>query len=361
MNTTKSRVVRSKRRFLPCVFFLIVFLLFNFVIAFRLWSKAKETLPIIISLTSSSRRLTRELPLALKSLIQQTIPPAEIRVYIPEEDIDRLEKAKDDPNWGRWLKHPLVKLHFVEDRGPGSKFLFVIEEYLNKMAEEKEVQARESIGRQPILVCDDDHWYPPDLVEAFLDSHRIFPDAALGRRGWRVRKDLRWGVPSHESKWHVLYSLHLAEPYRVGVITANHGYLVQPRFFDTGILNHSSAPEAARWMDDIWMNGWLARAKVPRLLTPSRGFAFEIFHAQSLIEEKQYEQNKAMSRQMANNRVLAHFADAWENDLWYQLYGVNAPTFKGWLRMTFVWPSVGVAWLRMQWNVLLLAHFPLAI
>ena len=258
------------------------------------------------------------------------------------------------------LFNPLVKLHYVTDLGPGTKFLYVIKEHLEalQLQHKREGVYDEAVARKLIVICDDDMWYSPTLIESFIRRHRQFPDYAIGDRGWRIRPDLVWGVTLAELVHHVILASEIAEPYRVGIITANFAYLIQPRFFlhnhAHNILNDTMKPEEAYWMDDIWINGWLAVAGVQRWVIPSDGLSFPLDDDQaSLIEElkkknAKEKKKKPLSRRAQNNQVLRWFETAWEDNLWYKYGGANGPTYKSNLRRYLVWAASRDSWTEMR-------------
>lgn len=153
------------------------------------------------------------------------------------------------------------------------------------------------------IYTDDDHSYSPDLISSLASyaQQDAFKQCAIGLRGWRVRSDLHWGVAPEEMDDYTAEGWRLAEAFRVGVLTANEGYLIRPRFFinrndamgtttttpavgpDTTTANlHKIAPildkemlltTSAHLVDDIWMNGHLARAAIPRYVVPLRSNA----------------------------------------------------------------------------------------
>ena len=356
-----SRILR--RSFLAVVVIVIVLGAVNLFAGFYIATASStqdRDLPaggVIVSLTSCCHRLTRELPLALRSLLDQTVPPREIRVYIPIQDRESFEIERKKLFRSEDSNNDLIKWIYVPDRGPGTKFLYVIEDHLIAM---RQIYS-EDTARQLILVCDDDHWYHPTLIENFLRYHALNPDAALGFRGWRVREDLTWGVTGEERKWHVIFGVDIDEIYRAGVITANYGYLIQPRFFYNNnndynnILNLTAGPPAAFWMDDIWMNGHLARSGVPRYILPADGMTFEMKKGYSLLDERKKKPDAASETQRTterwqdNNMVLQHFGKWWEPYLWYKPGGINAPRYKSMAHYTFLWACIFPSWLQAQW------------
>lgn len=82
---------------------------------------------------------------------------------------------------------------------------------------------------------------------------------------------------------HVAEGWRLAEPFQVGVLTANDAYLVRPKFFIDPAAQEQSqdwsqrAPlldyarlndSAAHLVDDIWLNGHLCKNGIPRYVVP---------------------------------------------------------------------------------------------
>ncbi|KND00668.1 uncharacterized protein SPPG_09145, partial [Spizellomyces punctatus DAOM BR117] len=306
----------------------------------------------VVSLTSTSTRLTLELPITVESLLQQTLPPAEIRLYIPEatallSNSCNVSKRPTTPFCAREAKilnvlsHPSVHVIPVADLGPATKFLYVIQEFLSRggspsrifttthdfaHSSEPDVPVSATYLHQPIVVCDDDHYYAPTFLQDLMRAHHQLGHAAIGLRGWRIRQDLQWGVQgAQEQRRHIIQGWTLAEPYRVGIVTANEGYLIQPRFFatsagDVPILNLTGASSEATLVDDIWMSGHLAAQGVPRIVVPAISSNVDI--SQSYTLESQF-QSKQTSRYIANTVALRLFSSVWENSMWYQ-FGIDS-------------------------------------
>jgi hypothetical protein len=100
----------------------------------------------------------------------------------------------------------------------------------------------------------------------------------------------------------------LRQPEAVAVITGCGSYLVQPRFFDESLWDYSKAPEAAFYMDDIWISGWLARRCVKRYAVPA-----------SMMMRSVWRQRRTLTlhdvpngRQQNNNETIAFFRDSWD-------------------------------------------------
>ncbi|GAA5972115.1 hypothetical protein JCM11641_002502 [Rhodosporidiobolus odoratus] len=276
----------------------------------------------LISLTSTPARLHTTLPPTLWSLVRQSHPPRRIRVYL----------------------HLTNGVEFVPDEGPATKFLPALRAAFSLASS----TSNPAILHDPILVCDDDHIYTPVLVETLVKAWvERKGEAAVGLRGWRVREDLKWGVSGlAEVRRHVVEAWRLKEPYRVGVLTANEGYLIAPFFFlplftRTHLSSQnlstlpslspllspaSNAPSSLHLVDDILLSGSLSLSSVPRYIVPLRApeppnvditprateAEEEAGAPRSPVEKHLKEHGK--SRGEANDEALAWFGEAWARE-----------------------------------------------
>lgn len=124
-------------------------------------------------------------------------------------------------------------------------------------------------------------------------------------------------------------------PHPVSVITANCAYMVQTAFFDHGLWHYKGAPDGARWMDDVWISGHLARRKVPRLVVPFEEdqFTWNTWTPELTLDrirlrrEPMYQRFRGSTpREAANNQALAYFMDDWDV-MWDEGYRIHSPTW----------------------------------
>ncbi|KZW01239.1 hypothetical protein EXIGLDRAFT_718983 [Exidia glandulosa HHB12029] len=308
----------------------------------------------VVTLASTKYRVSHELPGALRSLLHQSLPPRQILIHVPVDDQEAFNSAVSalPSPLRRMFDHPNVAVRFTPDLGPATKLIPALSAMLD---------AREYAT--PLVVLDDDHLYHPRLLESLVRAHNAAGrTAAVGTRGWRVRQDLRWGVVSDEYDYHVHLGWFLAKPYQVGVLTANDAYLVLPSFFrasacaDQGEEAHepparpavldpsdSGNPEAAHLVDDIWINGQLARNCVPRYIVPVPGANIDITRTHVL---ESHMRNDGISRARANDVMLRFFKDAWEREgIWYEFGGKGQPSKKFLLSQWLVTWEKGWRWL----------------
>ena len=120
----------------------------------------------------------------------------------------------------------------------------------------------------------------------------------------------------------------LEKPLQVTVLSANHGYLIKARFFgedvataETNILDHTTMMStSAHLVDDIWMNGVLARRGIKRYVVPlqdgTSSHELAKFPRESRLEKTLH--NSAITRADANDEILLMFKKEWLREgLWY--------------------------------------------
>ena len=209
---------------------------------------------LVISLTTIPSRLPY-LELTLKSLLRQTRRPARIRLNLPSFS-RRERRAYEVPCWLEHLSS--VEVVPCEDLGPATKVLPTL---------------RDADPRQRVLAVDDDRVYPPSLVEQIDRWSGVLPEAAIGLSGWIAPPDLtdrpttlvadlllRPPVP--------IKATRIGTPREVDVLQGLAGYVVRPRYFDLDALcDYSTAPPAARMVDDVWIAG---HCRARRFVVPSR-------------------------------------------------------------------------------------------
>ncbi|HEY4639282.1 MAG TPA: glycosyltransferase, partial [Candidatus Udaeobacter sp.] len=133
---------------------------------------------VIASLSTVPDRINNLTP-TIRSLLNQTRPPDEIVLAIPEFSI-REQRPYVVPKYISRLPRVRV-LHCAEDWGPATKFIGAIQDEL-------------AAGRQDslIIVVDDDRLYPRDAIETYLYYNEQLPDAALCFRGAAMPSTLDW-------------------------------------------------------------------------------------------------------------------------------------------------------------------------
>ena len=191
-----------------------------------------------------------------------------------------------------------------KDWGPATKFIPAI---LSQTSEQK------------ILVVDDDNIYPRSLVKGFYDYSLKNVDCILTTSGWRVPADL---VDRPTTLWSNIMKSpptpvtgrRVSGLYKTDIIQGYSGYLIQPRFFDLdAVCDYSGAPEAARFVDDVWVS---AQAKVEKHIFPCRRFCYSVFWKKELYKGSSLAKinnwGKEDYSQRNNSVMIQFFKNRWK-------------------------------------------------
>ncbi|CAF1281552.1 unnamed protein product [Rotaria sordida] len=331
MNIIKYFILSSCRRVLLRILrWLSIYRLVVFHLNYCCFHSAN----IIVSLTSTPQRFHYELPFTIHSLLSQTILPKEIRIYLSPTITIIKNKNLTLNHLKMYIKKfhssiiieklfdKLVRIYFEdEDYGPATKFLPILKEFHLLPTNSSKLQA--------IMICDDDHYYHPHTISLLLKYSDKYKNSIIGLRGWRIRDDLTWGVSGREElAYHIIESFRLSEIYRIGIVTANHAYLIRPSFFDSHIyLDFKQVSDDIRHVDDIWLNGHASKRNITRLVIPTCCFSISVTKTHEL---ENYFNKHQFTRLVANNNALKWFNKSWEKDLWYKFYGQNRPKDCNW-------------------------------
>jgi len=243
---------------------------------------------VIASLTTVPGRINNLRP-TIRSLLKQTRPPDEIVLAIPEFSI-REQRPYVVPEY--LLRLPRLRvLHCLKDWGPATKFIPIVREELAA-----------GRGDTLIMVVDDDRVYPRDALETYLHYHAQLLEAALCFRGAAMPRTLDW----RDAR--MIRGRELRQPEPAAVMTGCGSYLIQPRFFDESLWDYSKAPQAAFFMDDIWISGCLSCRKVKRYVVPASAMMRSVFRQRRTLSLH----DVPSGRQQNNNETIAVFRDTWD-------------------------------------------------
>jgi hypothetical protein len=120
-----------------------------------------------------------------------------------------------------------------------------------------------------LVVADDDMIYPVDFLETLLCAHRDRPAAAIGWRGWRMPPE------ADPHALDVVRAIDVKRTTAVDVLHGTWGYLLPPGALDEAVHRFEGWPDAARWVDDVWISGHLARRGVARWVAPAAGLPID--------------------------------------------------------------------------------------
>src|SRR5262245_32519589 len=253
---------------------------------------------VVVTLTTLPSRIER-IDLTLKSLLRQTIRPATIRLNVPAAS-RREDTAYRVPE--RFQRLRCVTIARVDDYGPATKLIPAL---------------GDAAADERLLVVDDDRIYQPYLIEQIVRHADAHPDVAVASSGWDAPADLtdrpttllatlRGRAPAP------LKCTRVRGVRAVDIMQGLGGYLVKPSFFDRrAIADYSGAPDAAFFVDDVWISG---HCRVPKVVVAGRRTNFaSLFDARFFKRSSVALVNRGRGTPDSRNNtiMLRHFADRW--------------------------------------------------
>ncbi|MEQ9231302.1 MAG: glycosyltransferase family A protein [Cyclobacteriaceae bacterium] len=253
---------------------------------------------IIVSLTTIPSRLPY-IQTTLKSLLVQTRRPQLIRLHLPNYS-DRERVEYNIPDYLKSLK--CLEIIRCEDYGPATKLIPAVED----LAPE-----------QKVLVVDDDMIYPRKMLDHFFEKSTKHQEVAIASSGWLVPDDLvchfvtlRMNIFQIPPMPFKLTRIKEATP--IDILQGYSGYLVKPKFFRLGELkDYEGAPEAARYVDDVWIS---AHCLVPKVVFPGKRFCFHPRRLKSKFVSTslaQFNRGGGVAEKRNNTTMIRYFKDRW--------------------------------------------------
>lgn len=127
---------------------------------------SRRSIPVIVSMTSYPGRI-RTTWIAVETLMRQTVKPKKIVLVLNEHEFP-----------SRVIPRSLGR---QQRRG-----LEVIWVKKNGRSYDKLLPVRQSFPGETIVTCDDDKFFPRDLVESLFDASELHPGTIIGSRGWKI-------------------------------------------------------------------------------------------------------------------------------------------------------------------------------
>ena len=265
----------------------------------RAWAANPNRSDVVFSLTTIPSRI-EHIDDTLKSLMRQTLAPKEIRLNVPE--FSRREQCVYEvPERLRALES--VTIVECEDYGPATK---LIPSLLALPPDQR------------IVVVDDDRNYPQNLLADLVAASDEQPDAAFGFCGWIVPPDL---VHRPANLYTIVFikppapilARRIRRQRAMDIVRGVGGYLVRPRFFDVdALLDYSDAPEAAFFVDDVWVSAHLHAKK---FVVPARFSNYQPRRRKGFYDQTSLgwinNRGEADVAQRNNSIVVQHFPDRW--------------------------------------------------
>jgi hypothetical protein len=262
------------------------------------WAQDTDRSDLVVTLTTTPSRIGLLEPV-LKSLLDQTRPPARIILNVPDFSI-RENVAYAIPESLSQLKS--LDIRRTADLGPGTKLIPTL------------ATLPASAG---IVVLDDDRIYPGWLLEHYEAAARAHADRALTMAGWVVPENLTDEATTLRTSWSMLppapiRAPRLTSPREVDVMLGVFSYLVRPGFFDLAEMQAvDDGPAALRYVDDVRTSA-LCRAR--KFVIPAPSLSFVPWAQKAALQSTRLglmNRGQGGTGNRHNTIAIRHFAGRW--------------------------------------------------
>lgn len=243
---------------------------------------------ISVNLTSTLDRL----PLcchAVFSLVNQTLRPDRIVIWLSSEPYLRDRGISDIPSWVQLMNRiePIVEVRWTANHGPYRKLLPAL---------------RESNAEDLVITADDDILYGEHWLERLVAARRENPKQVCAAR---VRRILRtpWGSLKSYMHWPVVSEEEVLQENVI--VTFGGGAVLSRRDFSPDFLETDAYLKIAPTTDDLWFSAALACSTVAIHCVPGALSELNfIEHADGLARENMSGGRKDFSGRVKNKFLL---------------------------------------------------------
>lgn len=202
-------------------------------------NKKHRTEKIIVSLTSFPKRIDG-VWITIVTLLNQTVQPDEIILWLAEEQFDGLESLPENL---LNLQQYGLQIRFCDDLRSHKKYYYVMAEHPDDL----------------VILADDDTFFPCDMIEQLYKLHIKNPKDIIGTTV--VKVDDYFSLPAQWGKLksgeRALHSMHI-QPY------TGQGTLYPPHSLDEEYLfNKDLIMKLCPYADDLWLFYMSLRKKTP--------------------------------------------------------------------------------------------------
>lgn len=204
---------------------------------------------VIVSLTSHPERMMG-IDACIRSLIQQTVKPSKIVLWLSKEEFPEREADLPDALLALYHECAYFEIRWVnEDLKPHKKYFYAMQEYPDR----------------PVILVDDDVVYEERLVERLLYSYRQFPDCISAMRANLMMFRRDGSIMDYEG-WIMDYKMLLDIPSTQLVPTGVGGVLYPPGLLPKETFDVSAIRETCFFCDDLWLKVMASHAGVKTVI-----------------------------------------------------------------------------------------------
>ena len=204
----------------------------------KIFKKDKSASPIdfVVSLTSYPARI-KDVHLTIQSIINQTLRPRKIVLYLAKPQFERQENDLPIQLINLRKTNNNFEIRFVDDDiRPHKKYFYSLQEF-------KEI---------PVIIVDDDMIYDKDLCKHLIESYKKWPDCVSCTRA-NLMTFNQTGEPRSYAAWPMNYRLLLDIPSFQLLPTGVGGVLYPPNSLPAETFDISRIKNECIDGDDLWL------------------------------------------------------------------------------------------------------------
>lgn len=197
-------------------------------------TKEKREVQIVVSFTSFGSRI-ETIPLMLERIMNQTVKPDRIVMYLSKENFPGMES--DLPERVLDMRALGLEIRWCDDDMKSYKKL---------------LPALKDFPDDIIITIDDDLYYELDMIEKLYNSYKKYPNAISATRTHRLTfNEQRQLLPYNE--WEKEYADEKHVPHNDVMATTGAGTLFPPHIFPKEVFNTKNIKDLCPMADDVWV------------------------------------------------------------------------------------------------------------
>lgn len=187
---------------------------------------------IIVSFTSFPERI-RTINKVLDSIINQTVKPDKIILYLSKSEFQNFEPL---PDLDMYKKNGFEIHWYEENLKSHKKWFYAFQEYPDDV----------------IITIDDDILYQNTMIETLLKYHKAFPESVITRRAHLITCNKDNSIALYNN-WYLECGLYVGVPRMDLFATTGAGTLFTPSLFSEELFNEIIFLHMCPNADDIWL------------------------------------------------------------------------------------------------------------
>lgn len=207
-------------------------------------TREKRDIQLVVSFTSYGSRIYT-VPLMLERLMNQTLKPDRIVLYLSKENFPLMEKELPE----RLLEMCSFGLEIRWCEGDLKSY-------------KKLLPALKDFPEDIIITVDDDLYYELDMIEKLYDSYKKYPAAISARRTHRMTYSEDNQILPY-CEWEKEYSECNPEPHMDLLATTGAGTLFPPHILPEEVHNEEYITQLCPTADDVWVKVMSLLRQVP--------------------------------------------------------------------------------------------------